>query len=110
MPTRRLAFGLMAPIALLVLVAALATLQYRWVGQVSEAERAQLGESLDRRVQELAEDFDRELSRAFRVFQPVDALSTPMQAEPFARRYDEWLRSAPFPALVKTAWFARVDL
>ena len=109
MPTRRLAFGLMAPIALLVLVAALATLQYRWVGQVSEAERAQLGESLDRRVQELAEDFDRELSRAFRVFQPVDALSTPMQAEPFARRYDEWLRSAPFPALVKTAWYARVE-
>ena len=108
MPTRRLAFGLMAPLALLVLVAALATLQYRWVGQVSEAERAQLGESLDRRVQDLADDFDREVSRAFRVFQPVDAL-TPMQAEPFARRHDEWLRSAPFPALVKTAWYARVE-
>jgi signal transduction histidine kinase len=105
-PTRRLAFGLIAPVALLVLVAALATLQYRWVGQVSEAERAQLRESLDRRVQELAEEFDRELGRAFRIFQPVDEM-TPADAAPFARRHDEWLRSARFPAILKTAWYAR---
>ena len=45
-PRRRLPVGLIAPIALLLLVGALATLQYRWVGQISEAERAQLGESV----------------------------------------------------------------
>ena len=109
MRPRRLAFGLIAPAALLVLVAALATLQYKWVGQVSEAERAQLRESLDRRVQELADDFDRELSRAFRVFQLSGEPLDPAAPEPFARRYDEWLRAARFPGFLRTAWYARIE-
>ena len=41
MAARRLPLGLLVPISLLILVVALGALQYRWVGQVSEAERAQ---------------------------------------------------------------------
>ena len=50
MPRRRLPLGLIAPIALVILVTALGALQYRWVGQVSERERDQLRQSLDRRA------------------------------------------------------------
>ena len=65
MRRRRLLAGLVAPAVLLAVVGALATLQYRWVGQVSEAEREQLRESLARRVGEFASDFDREIGRIF---------------------------------------------
>ena len=106
MRPRRLAFGLIAPAALLVLVGTLATLQYKWLGQVSEAERAQLRTSLDRRVQELADDFDRELGRAFRLFQ-LPAID-PDSAEPFARRHDEWLQTSRFPGLIRTAWYVHI--
>ena len=58
---RRFPIGLVAPIALVVLIAALGALQYRWVGQVSERERDQLRQSLDRRAAEFADDFDHEI-------------------------------------------------
>ena len=68
MSRRALPIGLIAPIALVVLVTALGVLQYRWVGQVSERERDQLRQSLDRRAREFADDFDREIGRAYQAF------------------------------------------
>lgn len=106
MRTRRLAIGLLAPLALLALVATLGTLQYRWLGQVSEAEREQLKQSLDRRAREFADDFDREVTRLYQDLQPAGPFD-PAQPEPFAQKYDQWLAATAAPAIVKAVYFAK---
>lgn len=107
MRRRRLARGLVAPAALLLLVGALATLQYRWVGQVSEAERDQLRESLDRRAQEFATDFDHEISLAYQSLQPGAGTFDPAKPDALIQRYDRWLTSARFPGIVKAIYYAQ---
>jgi signal transduction histidine kinase len=107
MRSRRLFRGLLPPLALLALVATLGTLQYRWLGQVSQAERDQLRESLDRRARDFAEEFDREVTRVHQGLQPGSAPFDPTQPEPFVRRYEQWLAAATAPAIVKTVYFAK---
>jgi two-component system sensor histidine kinase SenX3 len=102
----RLARGLLAPIALLTLVGSLATLQYRWLGQVSEAERDQLRRSLDRRAHEFADDFDREITRVYNGLQPAGPVD-PAAPEAFSKKYDAWVASATTPGLVRTVYMAR---
>jgi hypothetical protein len=46
MRSHRVLAGLLAPISLVVLVVALGVLQYKWVGQASETDRAQLSQSM----------------------------------------------------------------
>jgi len=106
MSARRLPIGLLAPIALVVLITALGFLQYRWVGQVSERERDQLRQSLDRRARDFAADFDREIGRAYQIFTPEPGFQ-PASADRFARQHDEWQTASPFPGLLKTAYFAQ---
>ena len=105
---RRLPLGLLAPVSLLVLVVALGALQYRWVGQVSEAEREQLKQSLDRRAGEFADDFDREIGRAYQTFRLAPGFTT-TAPERFAQQYDEWLGAARFPGMLKAAYLAAQD-
>ena len=107
MRTRRLFIGLIAPAALFLLVGALATLQYHWVGQVSEADREQLRASLNRRATEFADDFDREISRIYQGLQPPAAAFDPGAADGFASKYETWKSGARFPDLVKAIYFAR---
>jgi signal transduction histidine kinase len=106
MRRRRLLVGLIAPAALVALVGALATLQYRWVGQVSEAEREQMRESLARRVGEFAGDFDREIGRIFQQFQQDTSPLEPAAATRFAQKYGQWKSGARFPDLVRAIYFA----
>jgi hypothetical protein len=105
MRARRLARGLLAPIALLLLVGTLGKLQYRWLGQVSEAERKQLSESLDRRAREFGEEFDREITRLYQALQSGQAFD-PASPEVFARRYDQWAATSATPGILKTVHFA----
>ncbi|MEA2695124.1 MAG: two-component system, OmpR family, phosphate regulon sensor histidine kinase PhoR [Acidobacteriota bacterium] len=56
----------LAAVVLALLLSLLAVLQYRWIGEVSRAERERLGAAPDH----FAEEFDRELTRAFLSFQP----------------------------------------
>jgi len=44
---------------LLVLLVTLGTLQYRWLGEVSEAERVRMRDGLRARAADFAESFDR---------------------------------------------------
>ena len=53
--------GLIVPAALAVLVVTLAVLQYRWLGQVSDAERERMKTTLMQRADAFARDFDREV-------------------------------------------------
>ena len=106
MRARRLVWGLLPPVALLALVGTLGTLQYRWLGRVSEAEREQLRESLDRRAREFADDFDREITRLYNGLQPAGPFDS-ATPEPFAQKYDQWLTATAAPALVKSIYFAK---
>src|SRR3990170_840744 len=108
MARRVLPLGLLAPISLVVLVVALGALQYRWVGQVSEAEREQLKSSLDRRAREFADDFDREIGRAYQIFRPAPGFS-PQSPDRFAQQYDEWQSTSPFAGIVKATYYVAPD-
>jgi two-component system sensor histidine kinase SenX3 len=87
--------------ALLGLIALLATLQYRWLGQISGAERERMTSTLNARAAAFGQDVDREVTRAYLLFQ-LD----PMQADRGAAagllaRYDRWQATARFPRMIK---------
>ncbi len=63
------AWPLLAAALLVVLLATLGTLQYRWLGEVSQAERARMRESLQTRANDFAAEFDRALAQTFLAFQ-----------------------------------------
>ena len=90
--------------ALLGLIALLAVLQYRWLGQISDAERTQRRTTLAAGALEFAQDFDREITRAYLLFQtdsPIPPMTEEVElASRFAARYDRWQATARFPRLV----------
>lgn len=68
-------------VLLLVLLAVVATLQYRWLGDVSRAERERLQASLQSRTADFANAVDGDVSKAFAAF---DVDSDALTAEPVA--------------------------
>jgi len=90
--------------ALLGLIALLATLQYRWLGQVSAAERERMKASLATRADGFAQDFDREITRAYLTFQ-LDPLSEATSlATNVGERFDRWQGTSRYPRLVKEVY------
>lgn len=92
--------------ALFALLVLLATLQYRWTGEVGEAEKARLTSGARTRAERLARDFDREVTRAFLWLQ-VDAES--LKTRDFGRyasRYARWKQLAENPKLVADVFVA----
>jgi signal transduction histidine kinase len=59
---------LIAGAVLAALLAALAVLQYRWIGEVGEAERARMRAGLQTRAADFSQEFDRELTRLYLAF------------------------------------------
>jgi len=82
------------PGALVLLVATLATLQYHWLGQVSEADHDRLQTTLRRSADEMAEDFDRELVKLYSVLQADGATLRTGAAEPFSTHLEAWREAA----------------
>src|SRR5438034_775302 len=91
--------------ALLGLIALLATLQYQWLGRISDAERERMRASLNARASEFAQDFDRELTRAFLVFQIDPAPAGENAASRIAARYERWQETARFPRMIAAVYF-----
>jgi two-component system sensor histidine kinase SenX3 len=87
-------------VVLIGLLALLATLQYRWLGQVSEADRERRHASLNAGASEFAQDLDRELTRAYLLFQTEPGPDAEL-ASRFAARYDQWQATSRFPKLLK---------
>lgn len=95
-------------LALLALLA-LAVLQYYWVGQVSEAARLSIQSSASTGAAHVAEEFDRELARAYLSLQ-MDALILRNQSwGSYKRRYDQWRSNAPYPDMVSAIYLATVS-
>jgi signal transduction histidine kinase len=94
-------------LVLVGLIGLLAMLQYRWLGQISEAERERLRAGLTTGANEFAADFDRELARAFLLFQPDGPDGG--GEERFVTLYERWQASARFPRLIKDFYLATPD-
>ena len=83
-----------------VMVLTLAWLQYRWLGQVSEAERDRMQRSVRTAAAQFSIAFDQEVSRAAQTLQ-VDAISIrDNQWAAYAERYDRWASQAADTRLV----------
>src|SRR4029450_10707847 len=83
--------------ALLGLILLLATLQYRWLGQISGAERDRMTSILNTRASAFAQDVDRELTRAYLLFQLDPMQQNEGVAAGLVTRYDRWQATAHFP-------------
>ncbi len=79
---------------LLAVCGVLGVLQYRWIGEVSRAERDRLRASLQASLQRLSQDFNQEIAtevRAFTIVEPWPELSQNEAAA--ASRYQQWRRT-----------------
>jgi signal transduction histidine kinase len=103
---RRTPWQLLAAALLLVLLAILATLQYRWLGEVSEAERERMRASLRTRASELAQEFDAELTRAYVAFHVGSDQLDADAAAALADAYARWQAGAKIPALISAVYMA----
>lgn len=87
-------------VALLILLPALAVLQYRWVGQVSEAERDRMERNLRTAAFQFRGAFDGEVIRAVNGLR-VDATTVQESAwYRYADRHTSWLETAEHSGIV----------
>ncbi|MFL5801122.1 MAG: sensor histidine kinase [Roseiflexaceae bacterium] len=96
------------PIAALLLLVLLASLQYYWVGQVSVGELERMRASLRAGATRFSEDFDRELARIYLSLQMDAATMRDQSWKDYARRYDHWFATAPYPRLVGDVYLVQI--
>ena len=97
-------------IGLLGLILLLATLQYVWLGRISEADRERQRATLVSRTAEFAQDFDREVTRAYLLFQTEPPSQDRDVASSLATRYDRWNATSAFPKILKDFYTASPGL
>lgn len=95
-------------VGLLGLIALLATLQYKWLGRISDAERDHMRATLNTRATGFAQDFDGELTRAYLLFQ-VDPQAASSLESRIGVRYDRWQATARYPRLLKDVYSVGPD-
>jgi signal transduction histidine kinase len=91
----------------LILLPLLAVLQYRWIGEVSAAERDRLESNLRVASDQFATDFDAEFSRLANSFQIRDGL--PDTATPLIERYQTWSETSGYPRLVRALYLFKLN-
>jgi signal transduction histidine kinase len=95
--------------ALLVLLPALAVLQYRWVGQVSTAERERMQRNLRNAAAQFREGFDGEIVRAVISLQVGPQTAQEGASDRYTDRYDTWLNTAAHPQVVAAIFLLDED-
>jgi signal transduction histidine kinase len=98
---RRFSWQLPVAAVLLVLLATLATFQYRWLGEVSRAESERMRASLRTRTSDFSQEFDRELTRTYVAFQLEPDQFDADPAAALSAGYAQWRAAAMSPALVR---------
>src|SRR5258708_13260250 len=102
---RRSTVGLLLIVTTMVAaLAVLATMQYRWLGELSEAEQQRMRAALSSGTHEVAQEVDREVNRISTNFQ--SAVADP---DELARRAREWRSNARDARLVRTFYLAQPD-
>jgi signal transduction histidine kinase len=107
--TRAPSFVLLVAAALVALLALLATLQYRWLGQVSAGERERMQTNLRASTARFTQDFDREIGRIYFGLQIDESTVHARAWHDYAERYRRWQQSAPYPRLVRELYLVEHD-
>lgn len=93
--------------ALVALAATLGALQYRWLGEVSQAEHDRLRNSLQTSLNHLSRDFDYEITSASTALLPDEVLRDDAGRErEFAARYANWKSTHARGKLFSTIFLA----
>lgn len=85
----------------MLLVPALAWMQYQWLGQLSTAERERMQRTLRTAAAQFATEFDTELSRTLVSLQVDGQAIRDGNWTGYAQRYSAWVNSASEPRLVR---------
>jgi signal transduction histidine kinase len=88
---------------------ALAILQYRWVGQVSVAERERMQRNLRNAAAQFREGFDGEVARAFLSLQVGAATARDGASDRYTDRFTTWLDTAAHPHVVANVFVVDAD-
>ncbi len=114
---------LAVPCVLVALVVVLAILQYRWVGQIADAERQRMQTSAQARANQFADEIDRELTTLFFSLSQLTGQSPSGDAAPhvmgpppdgdsaavFAADYARWAATSAHPKLVRALYLWETD-
>lgn len=90
--------------AVMLLVPALAYMQYEWLGQLSTAERERMQRTLRTAAAQFATEFDSELSRTLVSLQVDGQTIRDQNWTAYAERYSAWATSTGEPKLVRDVW------
>ena len=101
---RRIYWQLPIAFVLLALLAVLGTLQYRWLGAVSEAERERMRASLRTRATDLAREFDAEVTRVYAAFRADTAGLDANPAAALADATTRWHATTAHPELMRAIY------
>ncbi len=101
---RRVSWQPLVGVVLLALLATLATLQYRWLGEVSQAERERMRASLRTRASEFAQEFDAELTRTYLAFHVDGDRLDADGAATLSDAYARWQASTTVAGLVQAVY------
>ena len=88
----------------MLLVPALAWMQYQWLGQLSTAERERMQRTLRTAAAQFATEFDSELSRTLVSLQVDSPAVRNENWSAYAQRYSAWANSVSEPRLVRDVW------
>ncbi len=102
-------FPVLSVVFLLGLLVLLAGLQYRWLGQISDAESERMQSRLQDDTRRFAEDFNRELQTVYFNFQLMAENFQKNDFKDFHRHYISWREKAKYPELVKDFYFVGID-
>jgi signal transduction histidine kinase len=98
-------FSISLVVVLLGLLGLLAMLQYRWLGQISDAERDRLQKRLQTDTDRFAEDFNSELRNTYFNFQLDAADFKQKNWTEFNDKLDYWKNNSRYPQLVTDFYF-----
>ena len=96
-------------ILLIVLLPALAVLQYRWVGQVSDGERERMQRSVRNAADQFSDAFDVEITRAAVALNVGGATARDGESDQYSDRYNSWLSTAAYPQVVASVYLVDAE-
>jgi len=102
-PFKEKALTWVVPIALACVLVALAVMQYRWSGEVSEAARTRMQASLQMSLMNVRQDLTRELA-VMCVDMQNDGGSISENARNLSEKLQRWQRTASHPGLVASVY------
>src|SRR4029078_7541771 len=91
--------------AVLILLPALAWLQYSWLNQIADADRDRRARTLQTAASQLAQDFDGEVGKGVMGLQLEPAMVEQEAWSSYAERYQTWADNAVAPDIIKSIYF-----